>query len=172
MGDPNLVNGDGVARQLVLCTRGDDHSDAGRQKHHWAHDDRPTIVTAHVRSLAPDQLVAVRSGDQHTVKPWFQGKLDFSPPVVDLASIGYPLVGGRIDHLGGRPVAALVYQRPQHTINVFVSSVREPAFAPGSFRTVRGFHVHHWTRDDMSFWVVSDVNDAELTSFARALQGS
>jgi anti-sigma factor RsiW len=120
----------------------------------------------------------VQSTDQHTVKPWFQGKLDFSPPVVDLASIGFPLVGGRLDYLRGRPVAALVYQRQKHTINVFVSPdaealpVLNDAFARAHVRSVRGFHVRHWIRGGMSFWAVSDLNAAELTEFGRALDVS
>ena len=130
------------------------------------------VVDSHVRSLMANHLFDVQSTDQHTVKPWFLGKLDFSPPVVDLAPIGFPLVGGRLDYLGGRPAAALVYQRQKHTINVFVSPIRDDAFAQTDVRSVRGFHVHHWVRDGMSFWAASDLNDAEFNDFVRALQAS
>jgi len=129
------------------------------------------VVDGHVRSLMAEHLFDVESTDQHTVKPWFLGKLDFAPPVADLSSIGFPLVGGRLDYLGGQPVAALVYQRQKHTINVFVSPSKssDPADVE---RSERGFHVHHWARDGMSFWAVSDLNEAELAQFVRALQTS
>ena len=129
------------------------------------------VVNAHVRSLQAEHLFDVQSTDQHTVKPWFLGKLDFAPPVADLAAMGFPLVGGRLDYVSGRPVAALVYQRQKHSINVFVWPASETS-GPDTARSVRGFHVHHWIRDGMSFWVVSDLNDAELSEFARALQSS
>ena len=130
-------------------------------------------VIGHLRSLMADHLVDVRSEDQHTVKPWFLGKLDFSPPVVDFAAAGFPLVGGRIDYLAGRPAAALVYQRRQHTINVFVVPTRDAGrVAPADARSINGFHVLHWTRGDLSFWTVSDLDEAELASFVRLLQGS
>lgn len=129
------------------------------------------VVDAHVRSLMAEHLFDVRSTDQHTVKPWFLGRLDFSPPVADLASIGFSLVGGRLDYVSGRPVAALVYQRQKHTINVLVWPTSDPTSDPKA-STVRGFHVRHWVGRGMSFWVVSDLNDDELTEFARALQGA
>jgi anti-sigma factor RsiW len=127
------------------------------------------VVDGHVRSLMGDHLFDVRSTDQHTVKPWFLGKLDFSPPVADLSSSGFPLIGGRLDYLDGRPAAALVYQRRQHTINVFIVPTVDNTSTSMDSRTVRGFHVHHWTRAGMSFWVVSDLNEGELSEFSRAL---
>jgi anti-sigma factor (TIGR02949 family) len=128
------------------------------------------VVSAHVRSLMGAHLFDVRSTDQHTVKPWFLGKLDFSPPVADLVQAGFPLTGGRLDYLAGHPVAALVYTRGQHTINVFVWPEASDALRLSDARAIRGFHVRHWVRGGMSYWAVSDVNDADLDEFVHALQ--
>jgi mycothiol system anti-sigma-R factor len=128
------------------------------------------VVDSHVRSLLADHLLDVQSTDQHTVKPWFLARLDFSPPVIDLAPLGFPLLGGRLDYLQGRPVATLIYQRQKHTINVFICPDDGRASTAAGSRTVRGFHVHHWSRDGMSFWAVSDLSDIELSDFVRAMQ--
>jgi anti-sigma factor RsiW len=127
------------------------------------------IVSTHVRASMGDHLFDVRSTDQHTVKPWFAGKLDFSPPVQDFATIGFPLVGGRLDYVAGHAAAGLVYQRQKHVIDVLIwpdsASVTTPAT-----HSIRGFHLRHWTQSGMSFWAVSDLNDAELDQFVAALR--
>jgi anti-sigma factor RsiW len=126
------------------------------------------VVSDHIRALRDAHLFDVRSSDQHTVKPWFLGKLDFSPPVEDLSPVGFPLVGGRLDRVAGQPVAALVYQRRLHPINLYIWPAADRTAASDA-RSIRGFQVRHWIRNGMSFWAVSDLNDAELGEFVRAL---
>ena len=129
-------------------------------------------VSNHIRSLMASHLEDVASTDQHTVKPWFNGKLDFSPPVVDFAAGGYPLVGGRLDYLHGRTVAALVYQHRKHVINVFVWPVADADETLAPAVTRQGFHVIRGTHAGMVLWVVSDLNTEELAAFARMLIAS
>lgn len=128
------------------------------------------IVANHIRSLQPGHLFDVQSTDQHTVKPWFDGKLDFAPPVTDLADKGFPLVGGRLDYLDHRDVAALVYQRQKHFINVFVWPNESKATKLSELRTVRGYNLFFWRENGMNFCAASDLNATELEQFARLLQ--
>jgi anti-sigma factor (TIGR02949 family) len=134
-----------------------------------------TIVDNHVRALVGEHLLDVASTDRHTVKPWFQGRLDFAPPVEDLAGIGFPLIGGRAEYIAGHQAAALVYRRGQHSINLFVwpastDDTSTTASTSMEARSLRGYHVRRWSRMGMTFWAVSDLNDAELSAFAQALQ--
>jgi anti-sigma factor RsiW len=125
------------------------------------------LVSGHVRSLMVDHLVDVATSDRHTVKPWFNGKLDFSPPVVDLAASGFALVGGRVDYIAGRPVAVLVYMRNQHVVNLFIAPARGDGPAAPDHFTAQGYHLVRWSRGGLAFWAVSDVNADEIERFAR-----
>ena len=129
------------------------------------------VLAGHIRSLQPNHLIDVPSSDRHTVKPWFQGRLDFSPPVPDLSELGWNLVGGRLDYVDGRPVAVIVYQRRMHNINVFLWP--NHASADGGIRQeeAQGYQILHWNGAEMTYWVVSDLNMAELLDLARALRG-
>ena len=123
------------------------------------------VLSDHIRSLIGTHLLDVPSSDQHTVRPWFNGKLDFSPEVKDLASQGFPLIGGRLDYLADRTVAALVYRRRQHVINLFTwPSGSSPPVTESHFSR-NGYNVVHWTNGAMTCWAVSDISIAELEQF-------
>ncbi len=126
------------------------------------------IVDAHLRSLQPGHLEDVQSTDQHTVKPWFDGKLDFAPPVRDFVSEGFPLEGGRLDVVRGRSVAVLVYARRRHLINVFVWPTTEPDSEPASGAQL-GYHWIAWRKGGMEMWAVSDVSRDDLREVQRLL---
>jgi anti-sigma factor RsiW len=128
------------------------------------------LISAHLRSLQGSRLIDIESTDQHTVKPWFNGKLDVAPPVVDLTAKGFTLLGGRIDYLDGKAVAALVYKRRKHIINLFV----EPGSATTVGRSARiaalqGFNIRHWRENGFDFWAVSDINADELNEFGNEI---
>jgi anti-sigma factor RsiW len=128
------------------------------------------IVSNHVRSLMANHLTDVTSADSHSVKPWFQGKLDFAPPVRDLAANGFPLAGGRLDYVHGRAVAVLVYRARAHYINVYIWPSGNDSGSSDEMIVRQGYNAIHWNRAGMSHWAVSDLNAGELQKFVRALQ--
>jgi len=126
------------------------------------------LVASHVRSLLASHLIDVATSDRHVVKPWFNGKIDFAPPVVDLADQGFPLVGGRLDYADERVVAALVYRRRAHVINLFVLPARAQPLAWFAHAKTTSYSVVHWTRGGLDFWAVSDIEAGDLEAFHKA----
>lgn len=128
------------------------------------------LIDSHVRSLLAQHLVDVPSSDRHTVKPWFIGRIDAAPPVVDLAAQGFPLAGGRLDYLDRRVVAALVYRRREHVINLFVWPQPGAADAAAEAETEEGYRLLRWVRSGLEFWAVSDIDLSDLQAFQAAYQ--
>ena len=132
------------------------------------------VVSAHLRSLQAQHLTDVVSTDQHTVKPWFNGRLDVAPPVAELTAQGFTLLGGRLDYVDAKPVAAIVYRRRVHIINLFCA----PAPAPGSGRrgaameSLHGFNVRRWSENGINLWAVSDINADELAEFGDKFEAA
>jgi anti-sigma factor RsiW len=129
------------------------------------------VVSAHLRSMQGDHLIDVQSTDQHTVKPWFNGRLDVAPPVIDLTPQGFTLIGGRLDYIDGRPVAAIVYKRRAHVINLFVSQT-VGSQSGATMDKLQGFTVWSWGWSDLNFRAVSDINGEELREFGDKLKAS
>ncbi|GLH79829.1 membrane protein [Bradyrhizobium sp. SSBR45G] len=134
------------------------------------------IVSAHLRSLQAGHLTDVISTDQHTVKPWFNGKLDVAPPVIDLTTEGFTLIGGRLDYVDARAIGAVVYRRRQHVINLFVAQTASAERRGPRLDTIQGFNIRSWRDRGLNYWAVSDINADELTEFGerfeRAMRGS
>jgi mycothiol system anti-sigma-R factor len=127
------------------------------------------LIASHVRSLMANHLTDVASSDQHTVKPWLDAKLDFAPPVVDLTNAGFPLIGGRLDYLDNRPVAALIYQRRKHFINLFVWPASDASRTTKAI-SHQGYHLLHWVEGDFNYWAVSDLNKEDLQNFQHLFE--
>ena len=145
------------------------YSYLGRSQHSQFTLEEQEIIDSHIRSLQSPQethLYDVKSTDQHTVKPWFDQHVDFSPSVKQLSPDGYPLLGGRLDYIRNHPVAALVYGRAKHTINLFIW----PGESGQGNSVDRGFNIIHWSKDGMTYWAVSDLNTSELEQFTHLIQ--
>ena len=128
------------------------------------------IVSAHLRSLQAGHLIDVVSTDQHTVKPWFNGKLDVSPPVIDLTAQGFTLIGGRLDYVNTREIGAVVYKRRQHVINLFVAQTADTERRPARITTLQGFNIRRWSDRGLNYWAVSDIGADELTEFGEKFE--
>jgi anti-sigma factor RsiW len=159
----------GIAAALVLCIVGTWQAAMTKQRSSTAETIGKEVVASHVHSLMATHLTDVPSSDHHTVKPWFNGKLDFSPVVADFAARGFVLDGGRLDYLDSRPVAALVYRRRQHVINVFIWPTLQSDWGIRALDR-QGYHVFDWTKDKVTYWAVSDLNPEELRQFAEMLR--
>ena len=146
---------------FAIVLRGDDEQRIDAQ-----------MVSAHLRSLQAGHLTDVVSTDQHTVKPWFNGKLDLSPPVIDLASQGFALVGGRLDYIDGRAFAALVYRRRAHIINVFVTQNSNGERRVASMDAIQGFNIRRWSNRGLNCWAVSDLGADELSEFGEKFEAA
>lgn len=130
------------------------------------------VVSAHIRSLQANHLTDVETSDQHTVKPWFDGRVDVAPPVIDLTAQGFTLLGGRLDYIAGEPVASVVYRRRKHIINLFVARHLGAAHAAITARSVQGYNVRHWSEQGLEFWAVSDLDGEELGEFVNKISAS
>jgi anti-sigma factor RsiW len=128
------------------------------------------LIASHVRSLMASHLTDVASTDQHTVKPWLDAKLDFAPPVVDLSSEGFPLIGGRLDYLDNRPAAVLIYQRRKHFINLFVWPAESNTTGAEKTMSREGYQLLHWTDSDFNYWAVSDVSANDLETLQQKFE--
>ena len=128
------------------------------------------VLSAHVRSLQGNHLTDVQTSDQHTVKPWFNGKLDLAPPVVDLTAQGFRLIGGRLDYLDGKTVASIVYRRRTHLINLFVAQGTPSASHRAQLETMQGFNIRRWSAQGLEFFAVSDINADELQEFVEKFE--
>ncbi|MDE5440137.1 anti-sigma factor [Bradyrhizobium sp. CSA207] len=130
------------------------------------------VVSAHLRSLQAGHLTDVISTDQHTVKPWFNGKLDVAPPVIDLTAQGFTLVGGRLDYIDARAIGAVVYRRRQHLINLFVSQTASAVYRAPKTETMQGFNCRRWGNRGLNFWAVSDLGADELAEFVDRFEAA
>jgi anti-sigma factor RsiW len=129
------------------------------------------LVADHIRSLQADHLTDVQTSDRHVVRPWFNGRVDFAPPTPDLAAQGFPLVGGRLDYADGRTLAAVVYRRNTHVINLFIAPERRAGLRLGrSAPPAPGYSIRHWRDRGLEYWAVSDVEARELEAFHRAFE--
>jgi anti-sigma factor RsiW len=130
------------------------------------------VVSAHIRSLQAGHLMDVETSDQHTVKPWFDGRVDVAPPVIDLTAQGFTLLGGRLDYVAGEPVASVVYQRRKHVINLFVAQRLGAKHAGAINETIQGYNVRHWSKEGLDFWAVSDLAGDELDEFVQKISAA
>ena len=130
------------------------------------------VLSAHLRSLQGDHLTDVQTSDQHTVKPWFNGKVDVAPPVVDLTAQGFRLIGGRLDYVDGRAVASIVYRRRTHVINLFIAQGATSERHGAKLEKVQGFNIRRWSGQGLDFWAVSDIDADELQEFGSKFEAA